>query len=35
MTKNKMAFQLLDEDQEVSIGYKWIKYHLIFDMKIN
>ncbi len=27
-----MAFQLLDEDQEVSIGYKWIKCHLIFDM---
>jgi hypothetical protein len=35
MTNNKMAFQFLDEDQEVPIGYKWIKCHLIFDIKMD
>jgi hypothetical protein len=35
MTNNKVAFQFLDEDQEIPIGYKWIKCHLIFDVKMD
>lgn len=30
---NWMAFQFLDEEESVPPGYKWIKCHLIFDVK--
>ncbi len=33
MTNNKMAFKFLDEDKNKPIGYKWIKCHMIFDVK--
>ena len=30
----RVAFQILDENEEVTIGYKFICYHMIFDVKM-
>ena len=35
MTNNKMAFKFLEEDENVPVGYKWIRCHMIFDVKID
>jgi hypothetical protein len=35
MTNNKIAFQILDENEQVPIGFKWIKCHMIFDVKMD
>jgi len=35
MTNNKVAFQILDENEQVPIGYKWIKCHMIFGVKMD
>jgi hypothetical protein len=34
-TNNKSAFQFLDNDERVPVGYKFIKCHMIFDVKID
>jgi hypothetical protein len=33
MTNNRSAFKFLEEDEIVPVGYKWIKCHMIFDVK--
>jgi len=35
MTDNRIAFQFLDYDEKVPIGYKWIKCCLNFDAKMD
>jgi len=35
MTNNKAAFQFLDDNERVPVGYKWIKCHMIFDVKMD
>jgi len=35
MKNCRTAFQFLEEDETVPIGYKWIKCHLIFDVKMD
>jgi len=35
MKNCRSAFKFLDEDEKVPIGYKWIKCHLIFDVKMD
>jgi hypothetical protein len=35
MKNNRLAFKILDEDQAAPIGYKWIKCHMIFDIKMD
>jgi hypothetical protein len=35
MKNNRVAFKFLDEDETVPIGYKWIKCHVIFDIKMD
>jgi hypothetical protein len=35
MTNNRVAFKFLDENQGVPIGHKWIRSHLIFDVKMD
>jgi len=35
MKNNRMAFKFLEENQSVPIGYKWIKCHMIFDVKMD
>ncbi len=35
MTNNKMAFKFLEEDENVPVGYKWIRCHMIFDVKMD
>jgi len=35
MKNNRMAFKVLEEDERVPIGYKWITCHMIFDIKMN
>jgi hypothetical protein len=35
MTNNRIAFQFLEDDESVPIGYKWIRCHMIFDVKMD
>jgi hypothetical protein len=35
MKNNRIAFKFLDNDEPVPIGYKWIKCHMIFDVKMD
>ncbi len=35
MTNNKMAFKFLEEDENIPFGYKWIRCHMIFDVKMD
>jgi len=35
MTNNHSAFKFLDEEERVPVGYKWIKCHMIFDVKMD
>jgi hypothetical protein len=35
MKNNRLAFQFLEEDEAIPIGYKWIKCHMIFDVKMD
>jgi hypothetical protein len=35
MKNTKQAFQVFEENKMIPIGYKWIKCHLIFNMKID
>jgi hypothetical protein len=35
MSKSCVAFKVLDEDEKVPIGYKWIKCHLRLDTKMD
>ena len=30
----RVKFQILDEDEPLTIGYKFICFHMIFDMKM-
>mmetsp|Transcript_24287 Transcript_24287/g.34810 ORF Transcript_24287/g.34810 Transcript_24287/m.34810 type:complete len:1184 (-) Transcript_24287:1334-4885(-) len=33
MKNNRIAFQFLDDDSKIPVGYKWIRCHMIFDVK--
>ncbi len=35
MRNNRLAFQFLESGEEIPIGYKWIRCHLIFDVKMD
>ncbi len=35
MKNCRTAFKFLDEDETVPIGFEWIKFHLIFNVKID
>ena len=35
MSNNRMAFQFLEDNEQVPIGYKWIRCHMIFDVKMD
>jgi hypothetical protein len=35
MKNNRLAFQFLEEGETVPIGYKWIKCHMIFNIKMD
>jgi len=35
MKNNRLAFKVLEEDDKVPIGYKWIKCHMVFDIKMD
>ncbi len=35
MKNNRPTFQFLEEGETVPIGYKWIKCHMIFDVKMD
>jgi cytochrome c-type biogenesis protein CcmE len=35
MKNNRVAFKYSDEEEKVPIGYKWIKCHMIFDIKMD
>ena len=35
MRNCRTAFKILEEDENVHVGYKWIKCHLIFDVKMD
>lgn len=35
MTNNRVAFQFLGDHETVPIGYKWIRCHMIFDVKMD
>jgi hypothetical protein len=35
MKNNRIAFKFLDNGEPVPIGYKWIKCHMIFDVKMD
>jgi hypothetical protein len=35
MKNVRVAYKFLDTNQRVPIGYKWIKCHLIFDVKMD
>ena len=35
MKNVKVAFKFLEEGERISVGYKWIKCHLIFDVKMD
>jgi hypothetical protein len=35
MKNNQVAFQFLDEEEQVPIGYKWIICLMTFDVKMD
>jgi hypothetical protein len=35
MSNNRKAFQFLENHESVPLGYKWIKCHMIFDVKMD
>jgi hypothetical protein len=35
MSNNCLAFQFLEENESIPIGYKWIRCHMIFDVKMD
>jgi hypothetical protein len=35
MKNNQFAFKILDDGEKIPIGFKWIKCHLIFDVKMD
>jgi uncharacterized protein YifN (PemK superfamily) len=35
MKINRLAFKFLQDKGQVPIGYKWIKCHMIFDVKMD
>jgi hypothetical protein len=35
MTNNRIAFQFLEDEELVPIGYKWICCHMLFDVKMD
>jgi hypothetical protein len=35
MSNNHLAFQFLEENESIPIGYKWIRCHMIFDVKMD
>jgi hypothetical protein len=35
MVKNRQAFKFLQDNEQVPIGYKWIRCHMIFDVKMD
>jgi hypothetical protein len=35
MINNRAAFKFLEEDENVPVGYKWIRCHMIFDVKMD
>jgi hypothetical protein len=35
MSNNRLAFRFLDEGENVPVGYKWIRCHMIFDIKMD
>jgi len=35
MSNNKLAFKFLNEDESVPVAYKWIRCHMIFDVKMD
>jgi len=35
MKNNRLAFKVLEEEERVPMGYKWIKCHMIFDIKMD
>jgi hypothetical protein len=35
MKNNRLAFKVLEEEERVPVGYKWIKCHMIFDIKMD
>ena len=35
MINNRAAFKFLEEDENVPVGYKWIRCHMIFDIKVD
>jgi hypothetical protein len=35
MTNNRSSFKFLDEEERVPVGSKWIKCHMIFNVKMN
>jgi hypothetical protein len=35
MKNNRLAFRFLEEDERVPVGFKWIRCHMIFDVKMD
>jgi hypothetical protein len=35
MSNNRLAFKFLEDEEKVPIGYKWIRCHMIFDVKMD
>jgi hypothetical protein len=35
MSNNRLAFKFLEDEEKVLIGYKWIRCHMIFDVKMD
>jgi len=35
MSNNNLAFQFLEENELIPVGYKWIHCHMIFDIKMD
>jgi hypothetical protein len=35
MKNNAVAFRFLDEGEQVPVGWQWIPFHMIFDVKVD
>jgi len=35
MKNNRIAFQFLDDGKKIPVGYKWIRCHMVFDIKMD
>ena len=35
MKNNRVAFQFLDDDNKIPVGYKWIRCHMVFEVKMD